>query len=412
MNRYMRILAALLLLALTATTSALAESETAAQVAVNKLKVYATAAPHQYLGALPKGTVVTVTARSGQAALIACGGRTGIVDASGLTAVETAQTAPATGTAMVTVRATRAYKKAKKSSRSVAVKAGLSVNRIGASGKFSKVERNGVIAYIPTADLGLPGAQAQTEVVEETAEAVVTEPSVVTVNKLAVTTRDTRVYSRASTSASYVNVAKGTRLTLVAYKGNCAQVESSGVVGYAYYSHLTVDADAVQQAETDSGSEVQTSELQPTVNYESGSNKEIIYRFLTQQMGYNRAAACGVLANVRYESDYSPTCYGDSGTSYGICQWHAGRKSSLISWCENHGYDYKTLKGQLYYLEYDLKNNYPKVHSYLKGVPNTADGAYDAGYYFCFNFEAPASRTSQSTKRGNYAQNTLFSSTL
>ena len=35
-------------------------------------------------------------------------------------------------------------------------------------------------------------------------------------------------------------------------------------------------------------------------------------------------------------------------------------------------------------------------------------GAYDAGYYFCFNFEAPAARTSQSTKRGNYAKDTLY----
>ena len=28
----------------------------------------------------------------------------------------------------------------------------------------------------------------------------------------------------------------------------------------------------------------------------------------------------------------------------------------------------------------------------MKSTENSAQGAYDAGYYFCYNFEAPASR--------------------
>ena len=48
------------------------------------------------------------------------------------------------------------------------------------------------------------------------------------------------------------------------------------------------------------------------------------------------------------------------------------------------------------------------MHAYLKSVENSADGAYDAGYYFCFNYEAPAARTSQSTKRATYARDTLY----
>jgi hypothetical protein len=126
------------------------------------------------------------------------------------------------------------------------------------------------------------------------------------------------------------------------------------------------------------------------------------------EIGYNRAAAMGVMANIKYESSYNPNCNGDGGTSYGICQWHAGRKNNLICYCDEYGLDYTTLEGQLRFLKYELASRYPAVHSYLKNVDNTADGAYDAGYYFCFNFEAPAARTSQSTKRATYAMETLF----
>jgi len=125
-------------------------------------------------------------------------------------------------------------------------------------------------------------------------------------------------------------------------------------------------------------------------------------------LGIASAAACGVMGNIKYESGFRPTASGDSGTSYGICQWHAGRKSRLITWCGDNGYDYKTLEGQLYYLKYELTNYYTKVHNYLKTCPNTDQGAYDAGYYFCYHFEAPASRASKSVTRGNYAKNTVW----
>ncbi len=45
---------------------------------------------------------------------------------------------------------------------------------------------------------------------------------------------------------------------------------------------------------------------------------------------------------------------------------------------------------------------------YLKGVDNSADGAYDAGYYFCYHFEAPANRGSVAVKRGNTARDTYW----
>ena len=125
-------------------------------------------------------------------------------------------------------------------------------------------------------------------------------------------------------------------------------------------------------------------------------------------MGDNTAAAAGRRANSRYEAGLKPSVSGDRGSRYGIRQWFSSRKTRLINFCENRGLDYTTLYAQLRFLDYELETYYPSVDRYMKNVDNTAEGAYDAGYYFCYNFEAPANRTAQSTARGNSAQKTFY----
>ena len=126
-------------------------------------------------------------------------------------------------------------------------------------------------------------------------------------------------------------------------------------------------------------------------------------------MGLNSAAACGILSNIYYESSFRPTALNSSGGSYGICQWTGSRKTRLQNYCKNNGYDYTTLTGQLYYLKYELENHYTATLRYMRGVSNSASGAYDAGYYWCYHFEVPANRASVSVKRGNRARDTYWS---
>ena len=57
-----------------------------------------------------------------------------------------------------------------------------------------------------------------------------------------------------------------------------------------------------------------------------------VYSWLRNDMGFNHAAACGVLANIQYESGANPGAVGDGGTSYGLCQWHNSRCRSLIGY--------------------------------------------------------------------------------
>lgn len=139
----------------------------------------------------------------------------------------------------------------------------------------------------------------------------------------------------------------------------------------------------------------------------AANNARTIYDFCLKELGLNSAGACGVLANIEAESDFNPNLYGDGGDSYGICQWNLSRFTNLKNFCNKNGYDWKSLNGQLYFLKYELSNNKSDtgyILDKLKDVSNTAQGAYKAGYDWCYYFERPANKTAKSESRGTKAR--------
>lgn len=431
-SKFKILLSIMLMLALMAgmVPAAWAASSFKAVVVSGSMKVYSAKSPYKYMGSLPKGTEVTVKDYKSGVALISYNGKTGMAKAGDLEKVTSSSSAADNSASntqkydskpMVANRSTRVYSKPSTSSKSVSVKAGTSLNLLAVNGNIAMVEKGGAVGYMVKSHLSEPGSvvtpapTAKVETISKTA---------------AVTNRATRIYQKASASSKSIAVGKGYSLNVVAMSGNIARVEKGGVYGYVIKSHLSVKtADApVQSAApvvTPTPTPVptptpaptaNTSKLENSINNSSTSSlfnsnyssEEIVVRFLVKELGYTVAAACGVAGNIKYESGFRPTASGDSGTSYGICQWHAGRKTRLITWCGDNGYDYKTLEGQLYYLKYELTKYYTKVHKYLKACENSAQGAYDAGYYFCYHFEAPANRASKSQTRGNYAKNTVW----
>ena len=76
----------------------------------------------------------------------------------------------------------------------------------------------------------------------------------------------------------------------------------------------------------ETGSGVLT-EVRYEVNVEA--NKQEIFHYLTNNMGLNSAAACGVMANIERECDFDPTAVGGGGRSYGLCQWTDSRQTGL-----------------------------------------------------------------------------------
>ena len=139
------------------------------------------------------------------------------------------------------------------------------------------------------------------------------------------------------------------------------------------------------------------------------ANEKTAFEFFTETMGLSPAAACGIMSNIKCESGFSAGITG-AGGAYGICQWVGVRKSRLLSWCSSKGYSASSLKGQLRYLQYELKAYFPTVNKYLKSVSNSSGGAYNAAYYFCYHFEAPVNTYSTSVYRGKLAQSTYWKS--
>ena len=137
-----------------------------------------------------------------------------------------------------------------------------------------------------------------------------------------------------------------------------------------------------------------------------------VFSYLTQNIGFNSAAACGIMSNIEHESEFNAglviiDCNGlPSG---GLCQWNGGRFRNLISFCNANGYDYLSIPGQLEYLKHELqKSDFKHIYSYMTSVPNTQNGAYDAGYYWCYYFEVPANRARRASSRAAAAVNTYW----
>ncbi|MCM1364602.1 MAG: phage tail tip lysozyme [Faecalibacterium sp.] len=150
-----------------------------------------------------------------------------------------------------------------------------------------------------------------------------------------------------------------------------------------------------------------------SVNASSVNNKDDVYYYLTKELGFNAAAASGVMANIEHESGFvSDIVKRDSNgkLSGGLCMWNGGRFTALKNFCNKNSLNYLSIRGQMKYLKHELQQSYYKhIFDYLKSVPNNADGAYNAAHYWCYYFEIPANRAANAVKRGNKAISSYWS---
>ena len=130
----------------------------------------------------------------------------------------------------------------------------------------------------------------------------------------------------------------------------------------------------------------------------AGDTQASIYTILSEK-GYSKAAICAILANMSQESGFRTDAIGDNGTSYGLCQWHAGRWDRLNSYCNEHGYDPSSIEGQVAYMDYELQNNYPGVYDKLMSVDDTIEGAREASKYWTIHYEIPANKEQRASER-------------
>lgn len=107
--------------------------------------------------------------------------------------------------------------------------------------------------------------------------------------------------------------------------------------------------------------------------------------------GFSDNGAVGIVANLLGESGLRPNAVGDSGTSYGIAQWHAGRWDNLNKFAKAAGLDPSTIEAQSQFLLHELSNKgYSDLVSMLKD-PNVS--TFDATAAFLRKFERPADQS-------------------
>ncbi len=385
LQKWTRACAALLALLLLTAIPAPARAESfRAIITSGSMRVYADSSLRRQIGTLPGATIVTVESYSNGSALISLGGARGYAAVSDMAAMDSLAKPVTFNTN------SRVYRQPNLSSDWLGISAGMQVNLLATNGQWAMVENAGIIAYTNKDHLTRRGAaeQPEPEAPQEDAEIVFESFSA------EVTSQMMFIYDAPSAASNLLGgLPRGQVVTVRAYNSaGWAYIELNGHGGFAQYANMARAAEPEAPQVPD--------DYMTSGDY---SVEQVIFLFLTREMELNTAVACGILANVERECSFKVTNASHDG-GYGICQWTGVRNTRLKNWCKSNDYDYTTLEGQLWYLKYELETHHPKTLRYLRGVENTADGAYDAAYYFCYNFEVPASRASRSVERGNIAK--------
>lgn len=124
-------------------------------------------------------------------------------------------------------------------------------------------------------------------------------------------------------------------------------------------------------------------------------NKQKVCKTLLAS-GFSEPATIAMMINIQEESTFNPNAIGDSGTSYGLCQWHLDRWDNLKKHRPN---DWETISGQLEYLVYELKS-VPRFARVYKSIVSSSD-AKAISQEWCYYFEVPDKRDSVCPARTN-----------
>lgn len=172
---------------------------------------------------------------------------------------------------------------------------------------------------------------------------------------------------------------------------------------------------------------------EPGLSTQSAESVELeCYNFFVNKMGLNTAAACGILANIYNECSFKPNNlqgsfekklgytdesyteavdkgtykhFVDDGAGYGLVQftwWEL--KRDLLAYAKQKGTSIGDTQTQLEYLQISLGK---KRTEEMLAMPNTAEGAYQAGKYFCDEYERPGLKE-QPVLRAKLARDTFW----
>lgn len=130
-------------------------------------------------------------------------------------------------------------------------------------------------------------------------------------------------------------------------------------------------------------------------------NRDYVYWYLRNELGFSIAGACGALGNIWIESNFHPVC--DSGSYHGICQWGTGAGNGnrwttgeqgydgCQSYCNRVGLDYQSIEGQCAFIKYEF-TKVPGIKKYLSTFQN-ATSYEDAADQWRLHYEMCGNQT-------------------
>jgi hypothetical protein len=130
-----------------------------------------------------------------------------------------------------------------------------------------------------------------------------------------------------------------------------------------------------------------------------GGDSEAKARAYFQAQGWTKEQAAGLAANIKSESNFSPSAVGDSGKAYGLAQWHPDRQAEFK---KKFGKDIKgsSLEDQLAFMHHELTaGNEQGAGNRLKKATSAADAAGVVSRYY----ERPKDTEGEAAKRGALA---------
>jgi hypothetical protein len=146
-----------------------------------------------------------------------------------------------------------------------------------------------------------------------------------------------------------------------------------------------------------------------------GDNKEVIMKAFASELrrqgvpAENIPYAVAALAGqVQAESSFNPTLEHDQGTGYGIYGARdptpgRGRKTDMLKWLEQNGYDKNSPEGQARFMVHEAFTK-PEFSSTRNALMNAnRDNMGDVTSTLVNNFERPQERTQNTINRTNYA---------
>lgn len=111
--------------------------------------------------------------------------------------------------------------------------------------------------------------------------------------------------------------------------------------------------------------------------------------------GWTKEQAAGIVGNLLYESGLKKGIKGDSGSAYGIGQWHKDRQDKFKAWA-GHDIHGSTLEEQLGFVNYELHHSEARAGQVLSRITDAALAAIAVRRLY----ERPASGASDSARAG------------